>query len=262
MEIPLARDRWDKITGLIEMNGKTTVDEIVRVLDVSSATVRRDLRRMHRLGMISRTRGGAVSPSQASFDPAFSESQHMSTQEKEMIGLCAARLVGRGDTVIIDGGATTYQVAINIVASDVVVVTNAYSVVNALMPKQNVEVIVIGGLLSRHSAVAVGPDAVRMVSQLKADKAIIGVNGISVEGGITIPNRLVAEVKRVIVDHSAELIVVADHTKLGVSSLFSIAPIEAVDKLITDVGATETQIDGFQKAGVEVIVAGRCGVES
>ena len=256
-----ASDRWRKITELIEMSGTTTVEKIARILGVSTSTVRRDLRHMHSKGMISRTRGGAAGPGQAAFDPAFSESQHISIQEKEMIGLCAARLINPGDTVIIDGGATTYQAAVNIVAPNTVVVTNAYSVINALATKLNVEVIVIGGILIRHSAVAVGPDAVRMISQLRADKAIVGVNGVSVEGGITIPDRLVAEVKRAMVDHSAELVVVADHTKLGVTSLFRIAPIEAVDKLITDAGATQKQVEEFRNAGVEVIIAGKRGVE-
>jgi len=255
VDILVAPDRWDRISDLIKENGRATVDEIVRILNVSPATARRDLRQMHRMGLIARTRGGAVQPTQAAFDPAFTETQHMEASEKEAIGRFAAAMIEPGDTVVIDGGSTTRQVALNVSAAKVVVVTNAYSVVSALMPKDNVEVIVVGGLLSRHSGVAVGPDAVRGITQLRADKAIMGVNGISVQDGITIPNRLVAEVKQAIVQHSRELIVVADHTKLGTSSLFSIAPIDAVDKLITDSGATEEQIRPFREAGVEVLVA-------
>ena len=215
MEILTATQRHEQIARLIEEKGSATVEEIVGTLNVSPATARRDLSKMHRLGLISRTRGGAMRTMQAAFDRGFAESQRIFMPEKEAIGRLAASLIEPGDTVILDGGSTTYQVAQHLEARNVVVVSNAFGVMSALMPKQDIEVIMVGGLLSRHSGVAVGPDAVRMFQQLNADKAIIGTNGISVEAGLTIPTRLVAEAKQAIAEHCRQLIVVADHSKLG-----------------------------------------------
>lgn len=255
MAISIESDRWNQIAGLVDEKGRVSVEEIVNILNVSPATARRDLRKMHRLGLISRTRGGAAPAVQAAFDPGLAECLQVYMPEKEAIARYAAQLIEPGDTVILDGGSTTHQVALNIEAANVIVVTNAYSIISALMSKKNVEVVMVGGLLSHHSGVAVGPDAVKMFQQLRADKAIVGTNGISASDGITSPNRLVAETKQAIVEHCIEVIVVADHTKVGESLLFNIAPIDAVDKLITDNGANEEQLQELRDAGVEVIVA-------
>lgn len=255
MGILVARERWDKIARLVEKKGGASVEDIVRELDVSPATARRDLSKMHSLGLISRTRGGALQTEQVGLARPLDASFKIAMTEKEAIGRIAAGLIESGDTVIIDGGTTTARVAANIQAADVVVVTNAYTVLSAIIAKKNVDTIVIGGSMIRQHEITVGPDAVRMIKELRADKAIIGVTAISPIEGVTGPQRFSVEVKQAIAQRCEQLIVVADHTKLGKHSLFQTIPIETIDILVTDSGATDAQIREFQNAGVEVVIA-------
>ncbi|MBI2842522.1 MAG: DeoR/GlpR transcriptional regulator [Armatimonadetes bacterium] len=255
METLFVPERWDRIADLLNTQGRATVEELADLLSVSTATIRRDLRHMQRRGIITRTRGGAVKSQQVGLDRSIDESRALYVAEKEKIGSLAASLIEPGDTVIIDGGSTTFQVARNITVSGVTVVTNALDIVSALMPKHDIEVVVIGGMLRRYGGTTIGPTTERELSHLMADKAIIGINAISVSHGLSTPNPLVAEVKQVMIKQSREVIVVVDHTKFGEVALYEVAPIDAVDKIVTDSGISEDQVRHFLEAGVEVMIA-------
>ena len=255
METLFVPERWDRIVELLDRQGRATVEELAGMLSVSTATIRRDLREMQDRGVITRTRGGAIRGGQVGFDRSLAESRELLVSEKEKIGKLAASLVESGDTVMLDGGFTTYQVARHIAAGSVTIVTNALDIVSAVITKPDVEVVVVGGMLRMHGGTTVGPTAERELSQLMADKAIIGINAISATHGLSTPNPLVAEIKQVMLRQSREVIVVADHSKFGAVALCEVAPIDAIDKIVTDAGATVEQIKPFLDAGIEVLIA-------
>ena len=210
---------------------------------------------MHKRGLLIRTRGGAIRHEQVSFDRSIAESLAEQRPEKEDIGKVAATLIEAGDTVMIDGGATTLQVAKHLQTSRVMIVTNSFDIVAELRNRDGIGLMMVGGVVRGQSNMTYGPTAESEVSRLKADKAIIGINGISAEDGLTAPDPLAAEIKSEMIRRSRELIVVADHTKLGHVGLCQVAPIETVNILITDCKAAKQDIATLEQVGIKVLIA-------
>lgn len=248
-------ERWEQIIAMVEDRGSVSVEEIAQILSISTPTVRRDLARIHQRGLIKRTRGGAAPCVQRYVGLTVSESRKVNPLEKEFIGRVAAELVESGDSVMMDGGFTTYQVARQITAGHVGVVTNSFDVLQALIGRTDASLVVLGGEMLSESGTTVGPSAERQIRELTADKAIIGINGISPEYGLTADKQSTAQTKMAMIERSRELIVVADYTKLGRSALYNVAPIESVTTLVTDDKADEAILEAFRSVGVEVIVA-------
>lgn len=248
-------ERWEQIIEMLENQGSLSVEQISQALGVSSATVRRDLALIHQRGLIKRTRGGAEPSPQMREDRTLSESRKINPDEKEIIGAAAAELIRSGDTLMVDGGFTTYQVARQVNVGDITVVTNSIDVVNAMTNRDDVTLVIIGGELNRTSGTTVGPMTESQLLLLRADKAILGANAISPEEGVSSPNPYTAQTKRAMVHGSREVIVVADHSKLGKLAAYSVAPIESISVLVTDDKADNEILDAFRSAGVEVIIA-------
>jgi len=248
-------DRWEQIIQLVEEHGGVTVEQIAQAIEISPATVRRDLARIYQRGLIKRTRGGAEPSQQAPTKTTLAESRKINPTEKELIGRVVAELIEPGDILMIDGGFTTYQVAKNIAANDVTVITNSLDVAHVLAGRENIRLVVIGGELSVESGTTVGHSTEQQILPLSADKAILGADAISPEDGITTQSSLTAQTKNAMIRCSRELIIVADYSKLGRSALYRVSSIENITTLVTDDKADEAIRDAFRNAGVEVLVA-------
>ena len=248
-------ERWEKIIEMVEEKGSVSVEEIAQALSISTPTVRRDLARIHQRGLIKRTRGGAAPSAQRQVGLTVAESRRVNPIEKELIGQVAAELVEPGESVMMDGGFTTYQVARHIQANNVKVVTNSFDVVQALIGRGDIGLVVLGGEMLFDSGTTVGPSAERQIREMTADKAIIGINGISPEDGLYADKQSTAQTKIAMIERSKEVIIVADYSKLGRSALYNVAPIESVTTLVTDDKADEAILNAFRNAGVEVLVA-------
>lgn len=255
MKSVLIPDRWERIIELVDAKGGATVEQIAEALQVSPATVRRDLERIQQRGLITRTRGGAAPCPHVRVGPTLSESRRTNPEEKEWIGSATASLVEDGDILMIDGGFTTFQVACNLTASDVSVVTNSLDAIQTLIAMKGITVVVLGGELNLHSGATMGSVTEADALRFRADKAILGVDAISVEEGLTCANPLSVPVKKAMIRCARELIVVADHSKLGRFALHEVSPLQAVTTLVTDDKADQSILDGFRNAGIEVIVA-------
>lgn len=255
MRTVMIPDRWEKIIALVDQHGSATVEQIASALDVSISTVRRDLSRIHSHGLIERTRGGAEPSTQIRVGPTLAESRKINPKEKEKIGRVAADLIEDGDTIMIDGGYTTYQVALNITAKDVTVITNSLDVAQVLAPRDDIHLVMLGGELSTDIGTTVGPATEQQISAFIASKAILGADAISPEDGISSPTSLTAQTKMAMIRCSREVIVVADYGKLGKSAMYRVAPAEKVTTIVTDDKAGPATLDMFRASGVEVIVA-------
>lgn len=243
------------ILSELDKRERVTVDGLSTLLGVSKVTIRSDLETLHRQGLIHRTRGGAVRPITDHAELPLEETRKQRALEKRRIGVAAAALIEEGDTVFLDVGSTTTEIARSLspLLRSVTVVTSGLNIAFELEKLPNVTVVVTGGTLRRLQHSLVNPFGMQLLSSIHADKLFLGCNGVSVRGGITNRNMEEAEIKRCMVQNAREVVVVADHSKLGEVSTASIAPLAQVSQLITDRGAGAAQLDELRGAGLNVV---------
>jgi len=232
-----------------------TVD-LCELLDTSEATVRRDLEWLEREGFLERAHGGAILNQRMTFEPEYMQRAQNHIEEKKLIGALAASLMEDGDIVFINSGTTTTQVIRNIRnASGIAIFTNN---VNATLDVREAgfNLYLIGGEFQPRSNSLAGRFAIENLKQVYANKAIIGVDGISLKYGCTVPSDAEAEVvKQMIERTTGQIIIAADHSKWGVVSNFQIASIDEVDKLVTDDQLDSSAVESLAVHGVESLFA-------
>jgi len=240
-------------------SGEVSVDRLAQSLNVSTATVRRDLTILEKQGLLRRSHGGAVSIEPGLYEPfrnvsTFSEQEEQRTMEKRGIGLAAADLVVDGDTIAFGAGTTTTQVARSIRhRKGITVMTNAVNIAMELSHRDDIRVFVTGGLLSGSWFALVGETAQQHASEMFLDKAFIGVDGIHAEHGLTTNYPDQAAIHRTLMRQARQRIVVADHRKIGVTATAVIWQTANIDVLITDKKATDDAIAPFVASGINVI---------
>jgi DeoR/GlpR family transcriptional regulator of sugar metabolism len=238
--------------------GSISVEALRDKLDVSLATVRRDLQELEERGLLRRTHGGAVAI-EPLFYEAFRRDQSFQDQvgsfadEKRRIAQAASELISSGDTIALTSGTTTTEIIRCLHAlSGITVVTNTVNVAMELSNRKDINVFVTGGHLRGDWFSLVGPAAAATLGGLFVDLLFIGVNGIDAQRGLTCFNSDEADINLAMVRQAKRKIAVADHSKLGVVAKWLICPTSAIDMLITDSGATEKAVAEFLKHGVEV----------
>ena len=243
--------RQATILKILARDGFVDVGNLKRLLDCSEATVRRDLAHLQQAGYLRRTHGGAVSNNVRELP--FRAKLGTMAEAKQRIAQEAAETIGEGQAIGFTGGTTTQQVARKLASrTGLTVVTNSLTVAMELADSDT-RVIVTGGELRRQTYEFVGPLAEPVASQIHLDLMFVGVDGMSLDGGLTTHNPMEAAINRVLIDCSDEVTIVADHTKIGREAFAQIAPFDVVSTLITDVDAAEEQTTEFEKAGVRVI---------
>ena len=220
---------------LITARGFATLDALVKHLGVSESTVRRDLEALDGSGAIKRTHGGAVTSREVRSMPAHEDRVSSAAREKRAIGRIAATLIEDGDTVLLDGGTTTMEVARALIGRPVQVVTNSIPIASLMSASPLSDVILVGGYVSPRTGVAMGPLAVEMMRGIRVRKAILGAGGLLAEGVFN-SNVLLVETERQMMDCGQEVVIVADHTKFGRTSLSKLCGLDAIDFLVTDPG--------------------------
>lgn len=241
-------------------------DQMVKVaqlsarFDVSEVSIRRDLDRLDRLGLLKRVHGGAVAIPSAALGQPHVAKMRRHVEEKERIGRAAAQMIRDGDRLIFDSGTTVLQVARSISydllnAGHLTVITGSLPIVHELGPWKGVHLIVLGGIYLPDYEVVVGPQTIENLNGLHADKVFLGTDGLTFSHGVTTANLLEAEVDRAIVEAASEVIVVADSSKIGVMGLTTILPVTNINKLITDNKAPSDFLAALREQGVEVILA-------
>ena len=253
----LAEERRRKILDLLEKDGRVTVNGLVQRFNVSSVTMRADLDILAENGALVRSHGGAVrrlDPVQ-DYSVAFKETIHHA--EKVRIGHAAARLVKSNQTVILDSGTTTLQVARHIKRQELkglTGITNALNIANELADAPNLSLIMIGGILRQVSNSFVGPQAERMLSALHADHLFLAVDGLDLEIGPTTPDILEAQLNRLMIAVSNEVTIVADSSKIGRRSLSTIGELSTIHRLVTDDRIAPELAQAIRAKGLELIV--------
>jgi DeoR family transcriptional regulator of aga operon len=254
----LAEQRRRRILDLIEQRGQITVRDLVEKFFISAVTARADLDALASEGMAVRSHGGAVRRVEASQDYPLRLKTTLHHAEKARIGKAAAELIQNGETVILDSGTTTAEIARHLKMrrlQSVTVITHALNIASELVDASMLSVIMIGGLLRPVSGSFVGPQAETMLKEFHADRLFLAVDGFDLELGPSTPDLLEAQLNTVMMRVSKEVNVVADFSKLGRRSVSRIGPLSGVHRLITDSRAPAEFIEALHKSKIDIITA-------
>jgi DeoR family transcriptional regulator of aga operon len=248
--------RHDTIRRAIEVSGRVSIADLKDRLGVSEVTIREDLKYLEKRGVLTRVRGGAVVSRNGAMEMSLEETSTTNRAEKMAIADHAASMVEDGQTIIIDVGSTTTEMAkaLSPELSRVVVITNGLNIALILEALPGVSVIVTGGTLRplQHSLVA--PMGTLLLDQLKADVAFLGCNGVDSSRGFTNSNIAEAEIKQAMVRSAEKAVFLADHDKVGQVASAFVADVSSVDLLITDDGADPSVIANLERDGLAIDV--------
>ncbi|HEY2041670.1 MAG TPA: DeoR/GlpR family DNA-binding transcription regulator [Jatrophihabitans sp.] len=255
-------ERLNRLLELLAADGHVSVEDAATRLDVSPATVRRDLDSLANQQLLTRTHGGAVSNSTA-YDLPLRYKTARNAEEKVRIAHAAAGLVPFGSVVGLNGGTTTTEVARALATradlhadsgqASVTVVTNALNIANELTVRSQVKIVVLGGVPRAQSYELVGPLAVPVLNQLTLDIAVLGVDAFDLSRGASAHNEAEAEINARIANQARRVLVVADSSKLGKTAFAQIVPASKVHTLITDSDADPALVKEISGAGIEVV---------
>jgi DeoR family transcriptional regulator, aga operon transcriptional repressor len=254
----LAEERRRKILELLEIDGRVTVDELARRFGVSAVTVRTDLDGLSELGALRRSHGGAVRAVAPSDDYPLRLKERLHHDEKLRIACAAASLVQPGQTIILDSGSTTAEIARQFKQTrikGITVITNSLGIAAELADASGITVIMIGGIVRELSRSCVGPHAEQMMRDLHADHLFLAVDGLHVEAGPSTPDILEAQLNGLMVRAAGAVTIVADSSKFGRRSMSIIASVEQIDRVITDAAAAPQMVEALRSQHVEVIIA-------
>lgn len=250
-------ERRREILNRLSSQGHLFIDELSQKYGVSEVTIRNDLEQLEKKGLLIRVRGGAIKAESAvGLDIHISEKNKIHYQEKARIGRKAAELVKEHDTIIIDSGTTTFEVAKNLDnIKGLTVISNALNIISHLANHNEVQLIVPGGYLRRNSLSLVGPLAEKNFQNLFVDKLFLGVDGIIASQGIFTPNLEEAYLNELMIRNAKEVIVVTDSSKFQRKSLAFICSIDRINTLVTDDGISPEDKKKLEDQGVRVIIA-------
>jgi DeoR/GlpR family transcriptional regulator of sugar metabolism len=230
----LAPQRWHDLRMLIREHGVIRVEDLCRVLKVSAATVRRDLDKLDRAGVIRRVHGGAVSVESRLEEPVFAEKTARAVREKRRIAETALTFIEPGDTIYLDGGSTVLELARLLrERTNLTVVTNSVHAAVELA-RRGPRLILVGGEMRRLSQTLVGPLTRLVLQELHLDKAFMGTIGFSLKEGLTTTDPSEAFTKELVMGQARQVIVMADGSKAGKVSFARAGSWNQVHVLISD----------------------------
>lgn len=233
----LTEERRAAIVGVLRAEGRVDVNDLSRRFGTSQVTIRTDLKELHNRGSVFKTHGGAVLPELVSGEPSIHEKLALNAAEKARIGEAAAAIVADGDTIILDAGSTTQEIAKRIKnRKDLTVITNGLNIAGELAGTRGIQIILLGGVVRHGSFSIVGKFAQDMLGQLNADKLFIAADGCSLEFGISTPKLEESLVNQAMVAIAREKYLVADSSKFGKNSLSRIVSLWEMNGVICDRG--------------------------
>lgn len=250
-----ATERRQAILDLVRVSGAVSMHELARATGSSAVTVRRDVRELDSQGLLHHRRGGATWPRAMSHEQSYRQKATVAAQEKLAIARLAAGLVEEGDAIVIGAGSTTRELAIALKRlDDLTVVTNSVLVAEVLASSK-AQVVVTGGALRGSTFALVGGTAEQSLAQVRVRYAFLSGNGLTPERGLSTPNMLAAGIDQAIARCAEHVVVLADHTKIGIDTMFQTVSTSRIHHLVTDDAADPTVVEVLRGSGVDVHVA-------
>ncbi len=253
MKAPARRMRLQELFARQEF---LSAEELCRRLGVSDSTVRRDLMEMESEGLLRRVHGGAVAVAVQNRDDTLDFRRRATLQhdEKARIGTAAAGLVQDGQTVMLGGGSTVVEVARNLAARRVQVITNSVPIAQVFWDSRTVEVTLTGGYLYPRTGAQLGPICEQMLASVSADVAVLGVGGISA-AGLSDTNALIVGTVRKMIDAARRVVVVADHTKFGRDAMVRVYSLDRVETVVSGEELGDPHRAALAARGIRLVLA-------
>jgi len=253
----LAEERRFQIREILAAQRSVTAAELCERLKVTSATIRRDLAALQQEGVLVRSHGGAVSrTSSTNFQPSYDALLRSNSDEKRQIARAAAQLVLDGDTIFLEASTTVLELARLLVHRHrLTVVTNSPTIVCELQRSPGVAVLCTGGELQKDTFFFFGEWAHRALSEIRLDKAVLGVSAIDPQYGVSTASHAEAQIKKMLARAAKTRIALADHGKFGRQSFAYVGPVTDIDTLVTDSDTAPKYIKELREAGLQVVVA-------
>lgn len=249
-------ERRRRILERMRSGEAVKVCDLSAQLGVSDVSIRRDLRELERSGLLARTHGGALPAETTTTEPTFAEKTTRNLAEKVAIAHLAATLVQDGESIILDAGTTTLEIARQLrQRRNLTVITNAFNIAAEFGDCPGIEVIVTGGTVKGNTLALVGPLTEQTLAGVNVDRVFLAANGIDLDRGITTPTQAEAAVKRKMIDCARQVILVADHTKFGKVAFATIAPLTRAQTLVTDQGLDGQAARELTARGIQVLIA-------
>ncbi|TDH28657.1 DeoR/GlpR transcriptional regulator [Segetibacter sp. 3557_3] len=248
-------ERHQFILSKLQKEGYTQVLDLCKELNVSSVTIRKDLKLLEDKKLLFRTHGGASMNNPYTVDKPVNEKEKLQSSEKTKIGEAAAQTIEANDSIIIASGTTVLALAKSIhPEKGLTVITSALNVALELLHHDNVEIIQLGGIIRRTSSSITGSYAQHMLTDFFCSKLFLGVDGIDIEYGLTTTSVVEAHLNRQMIKASQKVIVLSDSTKFGKRGFGRICGIEEVNQVITDKGIPEHYVNHLEGMGIEVTI--------
>jgi len=250
--------RRAKILDELELKGQVSVSELGKMFDISEVTIRNDLDHLEKQNMLIRARGGAIKIKfqRMGIDPSISDKQKEFLKEKQLIAKVATSLIEDGDTIVLDSGTTTTEIAKNLGQfKNLTIITNALNIASILSEYEGINIFMPGGSLRKKSLSLVGVLADENFEKFYCDKLFLGADGFDTTHGLSTPNSEEAHLNQIMIKIAKKVIVVADSRKFERRRFAFIGPISNVDLVITDSGIREEDKNRLEKGGVEVMIA-------
>ena len=247
----LIEERRDQILTLLHEHGNVRVKELSKHLNTSEVTIRNDLQELHDRGLLRKTHGGAILPVAVNNEMPMQEKYRSHAAEKSRIGEAAAALVNDGETIILDSGTTTQEIAKRIKDKrDLTVITNGVNIAMELVGVPGIRVVLLGGVLRDNAFSIVGHFAEEMLQHFSADKLFLAADACDLEFGISTPNLEESRVNQAMTRIARKKYLVADSSKFGKRSLSHIIPISEMDQIITDKDLSSDSQQSLRQCGI------------
>ena len=254
--IMLANQRRDKILELIQEDGSAKVIDLARIFKVTEVTIRQDLDKLEKDDLVIKTHGGAYLKNVEDQVRTFSLANQENIIQKELIASKCLDFIESGDTIILDSGSTTTEIAKKLRGyKSLTVITNALNIALILGAEPGIEVIMTGGEFKPPTLSLTGQKAADFFKGINVQKLFLATAGISLKSGLTYPSISDLVVKKAMIDAADTTYLVADSTKIGKSSFASLGALSLIDYIITDAGIEENQKKVFNDNEVELIIA-------
>ncbi len=252
----LANQRRDKILELLKEDGSAKVIKLAKIFKVSEVTIRQDLEKLESEGFILREHGGAFLKNVEDSVKSFTLLNQDNLEKKKLIGRKAAEIIEAGDSIILDSGSTTTEIARNLIGRNgITVITNALNIAMMLGAEPGIEVIVTGGEFKPPTLSLTGQKAASFFEDIHVDKLFLATAGISLRSGLTYPSLSDIVVKKAMIEAADVTYLVADSTKIGKNAFASLGALSLIDYIITDSFIDPSHLQLFKDNEIEMIIA-------
>jgi DeoR/GlpR family transcriptional regulator of sugar metabolism len=246
----LKEERHDFIIKSLKSNQSVKLGELSEALAVSEDTIRRDIEGLAKNGLLTKVRGGAIPHSPNAH--SFQERIHISENEKGVIAQKALPMIKPGDTILLDGGTTTFALA-GLLDMPLTVITNNIPVAALLAGKKNMEVIITGGRILADSQATVGSYAISLLEQSHVDICFLGICSLHHQIGVTSIDYFECEMKRAMVKCADQIVALTGHDKIGTSEAYKICPIDKLDTIITDIDPDNEMFESYRQQNIQIL---------